>query len=398
MFETGDDDATPLERISIAVAAEPAATIGVNDESGFVDNYRLSTGGDNEQEDDFSLSEKMVHYLGGHVSPEHWTACKAVLVFYAGAETCKLSVMTKQGKEAACLAAYNAAIDSLDPTYFCANAIKFFRHSFKKKDEPMTAYPLYRYFSDSRRDMRAALIPLFPRNFHSMRSGKGFHDTCNEVFVSAYRRELVTAKGFTEEAASQELPPQFWEYKKIPWCFSLTVKIFRKHPQLAPDVGKVLADKSNATISRAVLKREKQLKRMVHHSSLASSKSAFDTPVATSSVHSSCTKTSSNGNASKKKIKTEPGSGSDNRLVWAKVHTARAVALQSNVAKRVGKVKELETMLDLLDRMRPVIGDIEYAKRVTDLAASMPNPSSYNTDVDVIVLDADDDDNNPAVG
>ena len=261
----------------------------------------------------------------------------------------------------------------------------------------MTAYPLYRYFSDSRRDMRAALIPLFPRNFHSMRSGKGFHDTCNDVFVAAYRRELVTAKGFTEEAASQELPPQFWEYKKIPWCFSLTVKIFRKHPQLAPDVSKVLADKSNATISRAVLKREKQLKRMVHHSSSASSKSAFDTPVATSSVHSSCTKTS-NGNMSKK-IKTEPGSGSDNRsLVWAKVHTARAVALQSNVAKRVGKVKELEKMLDLLDRMRPVIGDIEYAKRVSDLAASMPNPSSYNTDVDVIVLDADDDDNDPAVG
>ena len=92
-------------------------------------------------------------------------------------------------------------------------------------------------------------------------------------------------------------------------------------------------------------------------------------------MYSLCTKTS-NGNASKK-IKTEPGSGSgDNRLVWTKVHAACAVALQSNVAKRVGKVKELEKMLNLLDRMRPVIGDIEYAERVTDLAASMLNPSS----------------------
>jgi hypothetical protein len=62
----------------------------------------------------------------------------------------KLTVMTKQDKEAACLTAYNEAIDNLDPMYFCANAIKFFRHSFKKKDEPMTAYPLYRYYSDSR--------------------------------------------------------------------------------------------------------------------------------------------------------------------------------------------------------------------------------------------------------
>ena len=135
----------------------------MNDKSGFVDNNRLSTGGDNDkqQEDDFSLSEKMVHYLGGHVSPEHWTACKAVLVFYAGAETCKLSVMTKQGKKAACLAAYNAVIDSLDPTYFCANDdIKFFQHSFKKKDEPMTVYPLYMNYSDSCRDMQAALIPF----------------------------------------------------------------------------------------------------------------------------------------------------------------------------------------------------------------------------------------------
>jgi hypothetical protein len=228
--------------------------------------------------------------------------------------------------------------------------------------------------------MRAALIPLFPKDFHTMRSGKGFHDTCNDVFVSAYRRELVATKGMSEEDANKELPPQFWEYKKIPWCFSLTVKIFCRHPQLAEDVSKVLADKSNITISRAALKREKQIKQV------RSSSSSFST---SASVTTPGTSTSS------KKIKADPGemtSKNDNKLVWAKVHTARAVAVQSNVAKRAGKVNELGKMLDLLDRMRPVIGDVEYKKRVSDLAASMPNPASYNADVEVIDVDAEDND------
>jgi hypothetical protein len=318
-FES-DRDAPSESMISINIAAEPNT-----DNSAFIDNYRLSAGAN---DDEFTLSEKIVHYLGGHVAPEHWTACKAVLVFHAGVETCKLAVMTKQDKEAACLTAYNEAIDNLDPMYFCANAIKFFRHSFKKKDEPMTAYPLYRYYSDSRREMRSTLIPLFPRDFHSMRSGKGFHDTCNDVFVSAYRRELITMKGYSDEAAGQEVPPQFWEYKKNPWCFSLTVKIFRNHPQLAPDVSKVLSNKSNATVSRAALKREKQLKHM--HLS-ASSHDRGSTANSSSSY-------TNKENSWAKKMKTESGSeaGSyrDDRLVWAKVHAARAIALQSNVAKR----------------------------------------------------------------
>jgi hypothetical protein len=184
----------------------------------------------------------------------------------------------------------------------------------------------------------------------------------------------------SEEDANKELPPQFWEYKKIPWCFSLTVKIFCQHPQLAEDVSKVLADKSNITISRAALKREKQIKQV------RSSSSSFST---SASVTTPGTSTSS------KKIKADPGemtSKNDNKLVWAKVHTARAVAVQSNVAKRAGKVNELGKMLDLLDRMRPVIGDVEYKKRVSDLAASMPNPASYNADVEVIDVNAEDND------
>jgi len=371
MWENDNDDDAPPS-ISLNVPVEPASNLD-NDDSVFVDNYHLSTSG--EDEDEFSLSQKIVHYLGGHVAPEHWTACKAALVFHAGAATCKLAVMTKQSKEAACLAAYNAAIDNLDPMHFSPDAIKFFRHSFKKKSEPMGPYAVYRYFSDSRRDMRATLIPLFPKDFHSMRSGKGFHDTCNDVFVvSAYRRELIATKGMTESDANKELPPQFWEYKKIPWCFSLTVKIFRRHPQLTPDVSKVLADKSNATVSRAALKRKKQCKQ-VGSSSCSTLASATPT-TATSS----------------KKIKADPEevSHNNNPLVWAKVHTARAVAVQSNVVKRAGKMNELEKMLNLLDRMRPVIGDEVYNRRVSDLAANMPNPSSYNADVEVIDVDAAD--------
>jgi hypothetical protein len=77
-------------------------------------------------------------------------------------------------------------------------------------------------------------------------------------------------------------------------------------------------------------------------------------------------------------------------LEWAKVHTARAIAEQSNVAKRAGKMNELEKMLNLLDRMRPVLGDELYNQKVIDLAASMPNPANYNANVEVIDVDADD--------
>ena len=109
----------------------------------FVDNYNMDCG--SSDDDDFTLSEKMVHYLGRHVVPEHWTACKATLVFFAGSRTSKLTVMTKVGKEAACLNTYLAAIGELDPLHFCPQSKLFFSNSFRKKDEPMFAEPLYRY-------------------------------------------------------------------------------------------------------------------------------------------------------------------------------------------------------------------------------------------------------------
>ena len=68
--------------------------------SDFVDNYDMDGSNDDNE---YTLSEKMVHYVGGHVMPEHWVACKAVLVFHAGYTTSsKLPVMTKSSKLAAC--------------------------------------------------------------------------------------------------------------------------------------------------------------------------------------------------------------------------------------------------------------------------------------------------------
>jgi len=162
--------------ITVHVAAQPMfADDEADHNSGtFVDNYNMDSGGSNGGDEDFTLSKKMVHYLGGHVVTEHWTACKATLVFFAGALTSKLTVMNKVGKEAACLEAYKAAIGDLDPLHFCPESISFFSHSFRKKDGAMTAEPLYRYYLDSRSKMRSLIIPLFPTTFASMKSGLGF--------------------------------------------------------------------------------------------------------------------------------------------------------------------------------------------------------------------------------
>ena len=54
-------------------------------DDGHIDRYDML----DDVDEVFSLSEKMVHYVGGHIMRQHWTACKAVLVFQAGANVCK---------------------------------------------------------------------------------------------------------------------------------------------------------------------------------------------------------------------------------------------------------------------------------------------------------------------
>lgn len=78
-----------------------------------------------------------------------------------------------------------------------------------------------------------------------------------------------------------------------------------------------------------------------------------------------------------------------NQLVWSKVCIAKAIEQNSNVTSRLGKVEELEKTLNLLDRFQLVIGEVEYMKRIECLAASMPNLDTYETDVEVIVINND---------
>ncbi len=147
--------------------------------------------------------------------PEHWVTCKATLVFHAGSTTSKLVPTTKPGREAATLQAYNNAIVDLDTSQFDSNAIEFFRHSFREKDKPMTGDMLYRYYLDLRSTMRSTIIPLFPTDFTTMKSGRGFHKSMNSVFTKMYR-ELTTRvkERMMQEETGQEIPPMFWEYKK----------------------------------------------------------------------------------------------------------------------------------------------------------------------------------------
>jgi hypothetical protein len=56
----------------------------------------------------------------------------------------------------------------------------------------MTGDALYRYYLDLRSTMRSKIIPLFPTDFNTIKSGRDFHESVNEVFTKMYRKELTT--------------------------------------------------------------------------------------------------------------------------------------------------------------------------------------------------------------
>ena len=221
----------------------------------YLDNYDL----DVEGGDEYTLGQKMVHYCGGNITQSHWIACKACLAFFAGAATRKMLTSTKALKEASCLQVYVGAIDALDDTHLDMDAKVFFHHSLQQnKDEPMTALALYRYYQDTRSKVRNQVLPFFPKDLVSMKSGRGFHESCNEVFIKAYRDGLV--KKYTKEEADRMLPPPLREYTRAPWYFSLLVKKNCRDPQLvALYVADVMHDETNLPISRAEIERQKQV-------------------------------------------------------------------------------------------------------------------------------------------
>jgi hypothetical protein len=145
-------------------------------------------------------------------------ACKAVLAFYAGSGVSKLKTTTKANKEASCLELYYNTLESLDEEHFDKSARDFFCHSFQKKDEPMPAHSLYRYYHDSRAVVRNQVLPFFPRDLVTMKSGRGFHETCNDIYVKAYRKEMsaIVLKDGSPKYSNRELeeltPPQHWEF------------------------------------------------------------------------------------------------------------------------------------------------------------------------------------------
>ncbi len=203
----------------------------------------------------------------------------------------------------------------------------------------------------------------------------------------------------TQDEADQELLPEYFEFRKSPWFYLLTVKIFRTDPNLAPVVADILDDANNATESRASLKRKAQIAK---HKELFAKETAMNPPPfsiklekavdpsSSSSVNSSVTTANCRsyyGGDNKARRKAQKGD------IWAKVRVAKAMEQTSNVGMRMAKIEELEKTLNLLDRIRPTIGESAYEKKVQSLLGALPNPESFSKDVEVIVLhDSSDDD------
>ncbi|KAI2500955.1 hypothetical protein MHU86_13500 [Fragilaria crotonensis] len=380
-----------------SIVAVPTANLGSTaDDEEFTDNYEMLTG----NTDQYSLSEQLVHHCGGAILPVHWTACKAVLVFHAGSGVSKLKTTAKKDKEAASLELYYNTIESLDEEHFDKDARDFFCHSFQKKDEPMPATSLYRYYLDSRAKVRNQVLPFFPRNLVTMKSGRGFHESCNEVYVKAFRDEMSTTKlrngslKYTKEEIEDLFPPLHWEFTKSPWWFGLLVKIYRRDPQLALDVADVMKDPTNVPVSRGVLraisKRKAQQKAHRGMSNTTAPSPPTDCSVLTSASDSVATPSSANVSSSRSVAVMHATSAAINndRLTWAKVLASKAHAETANIAKRMGKMEELEKGMTLLKEMRPVIGEEMYADGVRNLHAALPNFKGFDTAVDVIDVDA----------
>ena len=175
---------------------------------------------------------------------------------------CKQASPDDEGKHSnKCLAAYKKSIADLDPAHFSEAARHFFMAAHRNKGLPITGEALYRNFQDSRNKMRSLIVPLLPKSFMCMKSGQGFHETCQAVIVKEFRREVVAKKKKTVAEADQMLPPPYWEYRRSPWMFLLCVKIFRKNIHLAPNVTEVLNDVANTVDSRAAVKRKAQNER-----------------------------------------------------------------------------------------------------------------------------------------
>ncbi|KAI2502809.1 hypothetical protein MHU86_11633 [Fragilaria crotonensis] len=377
-----------------------ASLVNVEDEQEgeFVDNYDLTLG-DN---DDFSLSEKMVHYCGGQILQVRWSACKAVLAFYAGSRVSKLKSSKKPEMERECLEIYYNAIEELDVEHFNKDAREFFCHSFQKKGEPMPAHSLWRYYYDSRAKIRREVLQYFPKDLVTMKSGRGFHESCNDVYVKAYRSEMGRCKTrggapkYTAEEIEEMHPPHHWEYTKSPWHFGLLVKDFRRDPQLALHVASVMSDPANTPASRAELRHQKQVsllkkKRDKNKENRGPPRSINISNATKTSSSLSCLSTSSVGRGGGLKAAANVSGGSEfadsaaeeeeKRVNDAKILISTTHANQHLLNRRMGKLDEIERTMAALEKMKPYIPAHLYAEKMRSAFASLPVFDTYETDV-----------------
>ena len=70
--------------------------------------------------------------------------------------------------------------------------------------------------------------------------------------------------------------------------------------------------------------------------------------------------------------------------------TSKSIAENTNIAKRMGKMEELEKAMALLDKMRPVIGEGVYVAKVQAVLAAFPAFDTFHSEVEVIEIDDDD--------
>jgi hypothetical protein len=193
-------------------------------------------------------------------------------------------------------------------------------------------------------------------------------------------------------------PPPMWEYSKMPWFLGLAVKIFRRDPQLAPNVADILGDIENLPVSRAQLKRRKQVE--VHHAN-AAQKRQKENPPATAGGEGFSTPSVGNYNprfghdvdgsvrpvaSVASVLTTATNAAIEKKILWAKVLTSKSIAENTNIAKRMGKMEELEKGMTLLDKMRNSIREDAYHVQVQDVLKAFPTFNTYHAEVDVIEI------------
>ena len=211
-----------------------------------------------------------------------------------------------------------------------------------------------------------------------MKSGQGFHETCQAVIVKEFRRELVAKKKKSVAEADQMIPPPYWEYRHSPWMFLLCVKILRKNIHLAPNVAEVLNEIVNTVDSRAAIKRKAQ--------------------------NAHFKKTGDNNHKVLVKIKNEFGGGSSTLVrhgqesatraqkhhAWAQVHLAKALEENANVGRKMAEMDAFEKHLSFLERTRDDLGEEDYKARVKALVLDMPTTKNFSKNCEVICISDDD--------